>query len=722
MPTSEVVRYGVGGKHLANTDSSSFGSGGEDWVTRKRVETKTTKNIERRVQRQVVLEDGRVIEEDDPEVTVDTIEDTQSHSDDADDDLKNFDYSGSVIKANGEWQSGLNVVGEKLQRNTYTTNVEQKTVTTASANNLGDISTKDIDVVINRGKKASSLAKTKDYTGEPVAIPARVVHKNAARKRTVDKEDIQEVSHLSPQGKLRTDRVVSRECIQDHEDQTPSEGESTEETESHDGDRDGFSQRKEDRYIDYYQVPKGKSFREGKLIRKGLHMSSYDKSDQRGGALNYTSQGSHRALRYDSDSTTASGQQQQQQHRKPPKADRPPSRGRRSNTRYSSSEREDVMPPRQPVPKQRFHTIERSRHVGRDKQGTDRAFYEVTAASSTGDVDDSSRYYRSRSMSRSPTQVPPQRPAKHHHRSLGNIMRGDLDSEREGRLRRAMSFSSTKSDKPVTSTKSPHDHKSFLDSVKSLYASISKAATGSKVHKGSDSRVSAANKAWFDQGGPSPPQRPPRKPRSTSSAEDRSHRSTSSLNVRKKNVASLNQSFQGTRYHQQHQPHHQRSDSFVDGGASQQRQWEVHSTSSLPRQPQRPMPQPRTAATPQQQQPSWKQQTSTWKQPSLGQRRTSSLSRDTSVRTGRSSSEAINAYATPDNRDAPRFERSRDTSSRFFGQRSGAAGQVDDDSEVVERSRPPPDMRRLLLNNVNVSRSKSMSKTLDQKPSVIRAI
>ena len=94
MPTSEVVRYSgyrrkpssVSATALANTDSSSFGSGGEDWVTRKRVEVKTTKNIEKRVQRQVVLEDGRVIEEDDPEITVDTVEDTQSHSDTADEE------------------------------------------------------------------------------------------------------------------------------------------------------------------------------------------------------------------------------------------------------------------------------------------------------------------------------------------------------------------------------------------------------------------------------------------------------------------------------------------------------------------------------------------------------------------------------------------------------------------------------------------------------------
>lgn len=95
MPTSELVRYsGPKSRELQvkpnSSDSSSFGSGGEDWITKKRVETKTVKNIEKRIQRQVVLEDGRVIEEDDPEVTLDTIEDIESHSDDCDDDIKHI--------------------------------------------------------------------------------------------------------------------------------------------------------------------------------------------------------------------------------------------------------------------------------------------------------------------------------------------------------------------------------------------------------------------------------------------------------------------------------------------------------------------------------------------------------------------------------------------------------------------------------------------------------
>jgi len=60
MPTHDLVHYHsdnnypvVPGNSSDNSSTFFIGSGAEDWVTRKRVETKTTKNIERRVQRQV---------------------------------------------------------------------------------------------------------------------------------------------------------------------------------------------------------------------------------------------------------------------------------------------------------------------------------------------------------------------------------------------------------------------------------------------------------------------------------------------------------------------------------------------------------------------------------------------------------------------------------------------------------------------------------------------
>ena len=154
--------------------------------------------------------------------------------------------------------------------------------------------------------------------------------------------------------------------------------------------------------------------KDAKFVRRGLHMTSYDKNDQQGGALNFTSGGSRPALRYDSDSTTNSLQLQKQNVRKPPRHDRPQSRGTRGPSRYSSSERDE---PR------RFHTIERT--------------------SSGPWVRSKEDPYRSRSMSRSPNYAEAKRDlrnSKELNKSTGNIMRADLDQERAGRLRRAMSF------------------------------------------------------------------------------------------------------------------------------------------------------------------------------------------------------------------------------------------------------------------------------------------
>ena len=64
---------------------------------------------------------------------------------------------------------------------------------------------------------------------------------------------------MNASGQSRTDRIVNREYIDDNQEETPSDGESeSEENESRDGDRKAYSQRKEEKTIDYYQVPKGK--------------------------------------------------------------------------------------------------------------------------------------------------------------------------------------------------------------------------------------------------------------------------------------------------------------------------------------------------------------------------------------------------------------------------------------------------------------------------------
>ena len=54
----------------------------EEWVTKKKVELVTKRQIETRVKRNLLLEDGKVLEDSGPLVTTSTTEDTekQEHS------------------------------------------------------------------------------------------------------------------------------------------------------------------------------------------------------------------------------------------------------------------------------------------------------------------------------------------------------------------------------------------------------------------------------------------------------------------------------------------------------------------------------------------------------------------------------------------------------------------------------------------------------------------
>merc|ERR1712064_201383 len=153
--------------------------------------------------------------------------------------------------------------------------------------------------------------------------------------------------------------------------------------------------------------------------------------------------------------------------------------------------------------------------------------------------DDMTSSFRSRSISRSnhgthsvgPESAHPSKSkfgenirSHSHHRSMGTI-RKDLDSDRSGRLKRAMSFS-THERRPSIKKKSPGDanstlnssppienNRGFLGSMKSLYASLRRGSVQSQK-KEKENRVNAANRAWFDDGTDPEPRAPPRKTRS----------------------------------------------------------------------------------------------------------------------------------------------------------------------------------------------------------------
>ena len=78
------------------------------------MEVKTTKNTEKRVQRCIVLEDGRIIEHDDPHIIVDTVEDTQTHEFDHLDDKELSSKLQASIERSYR-RAGLDPVNEVRQ-------------------------------------------------------------------------------------------------------------------------------------------------------------------------------------------------------------------------------------------------------------------------------------------------------------------------------------------------------------------------------------------------------------------------------------------------------------------------------------------------------------------------------------------------------------------------------------------------------------------------------
>ncbi len=174
---------------------------------------------------------------------------------------------------------------------------------------------------------------------------------------------------------------MTREVVEDKMHQTPSDGSSTEE-ESYDGDGNKYRNRKEDRYIDYYTVPRGRPISEGRLVRKGIHLSSQDKDSRKKEPTSWMRNGGTRsgssgakALTYHrgddlSDSTSADN--------KPPRPERSNGIGSR---RFSSEEKHQQRSRRLPSSERsyqganggavanaihrRYHTVDRNTRLSR---------------------------------------------------------------------------------------------------------------------------------------------------------------------------------------------------------------------------------------------------------------------------------------------------------------------------------------------------------------------
>ena len=102
----------------------------EKWLTKKKVEIVTTKNVEKTIKRQLVLEDGRVLDEDVPIVTLDTTENKEIFETDHDETRDNPDYYKRTETQN---------IGDKVTTLRTTKDVKENVTKTEASQNMGSI-------------------------------------------------------------------------------------------------------------------------------------------------------------------------------------------------------------------------------------------------------------------------------------------------------------------------------------------------------------------------------------------------------------------------------------------------------------------------------------------------------------------------------------------------------------------------------------------------------
>lgn len=175
--------------------------GSEKWLTKKKVEIVTTKNVEKTIKRQLVLEDGRVLDEDIPIVTLDTTENKEIFETDHDEERDNLDYNKRA-----EMNSG-----DKVMTLRTTKDVKENVTKTEASQKLGSIANRDIPTILRDKKRLGKVIRTeKSKSRELVPVVPVVVQSSRSHTTVTDTEQVKERS-FKRNGKILCERVKTEQ-------------------------------------------------------------------------------------------------------------------------------------------------------------------------------------------------------------------------------------------------------------------------------------------------------------------------------------------------------------------------------------------------------------------------------------------------------------------------------------------------------------------------------
>ncbi|XP_017876389.1 serine/arginine repetitive matrix protein 2 [Ceratina calcarata] len=199
----------------------------EEWETRKKKEITTTRQIETRVKRQVVLEDGEVVVDSGPLVTTNTTEDVEQQEHTTQERRTTGDQPQQV-----EWPTGGkspvdsgSVVQKELNETVVRSREEiEERLETEDRQQLGDISDEAYQTAVrnNRGDLRVALAESAKQLASQTG--PRVVQHTTKSNKVIDTEKTLERKELKPDGLIVTERKRTVEHEEIKDDEVPDDG------------------------------------------------------------------------------------------------------------------------------------------------------------------------------------------------------------------------------------------------------------------------------------------------------------------------------------------------------------------------------------------------------------------------------------------------------------------------------------------------------------------
>ncbi|KAG8190778.1 hypothetical protein JTE90_005814 [Oedothorax gibbosus] len=226
----------VGPKDLVDPDVV-FTKKHEEWTTSKRVVNHKTKQVETRVQRQLVLEDGRVVADSGPQISTKTKEDVRvEESENTEHKTTGDDPPGPGYEL---VPGSAKVVSEKTESNQTMTETREEN-RQMHDENIKDLSGEEIHQRTIIAPDDPSFGNSfGDFRG-------KLTHFSSHTQKIVDKDEVKEVSELKD-GEISTETTRTHHHEEAYDDEVPEE-----EAE------DGIPERSAEssRTIQYYTDPK----------------------------------------------------------------------------------------------------------------------------------------------------------------------------------------------------------------------------------------------------------------------------------------------------------------------------------------------------------------------------------------------------------------------------------------------------------------------------------